>query len=107
MKRRMFETRYRKFERGADIYCRNCAFFYDGGPECRRHAPQPIAAMQWTLTNSQLEKLGVEPAEADTDTNYVWPRVDPKDWCGDFQASHEPVDTPSPSVTKDERERPL
>ena len=63
----------------AGMCCANCVYFErseDGYGECRRHAPQPNAAM----FIPKAEAIG------QIKTDIHWPKVYNNNWCGQFGA---------------------
>lgn len=51
------------------MHCEDCRFWFEDQSQCRRNAPQPMAG-----------------ASGGHDT--LWPRVEPQDWCGEYQPGY-------------------
>ncbi len=85
----------------AGMSCANCAFFErtnEGFGECRRHAPQPNAAVFVTKN----ESIGA------IKTDIHWPKVYNSNWCGQFSVrkKSQTDNTPPPAPVHKPRPRP-
>jgi hypothetical protein len=54
------------------VTCNECRFWFKTDSQCRRYAPQP---------SEVARSVGAAASPPDT----RWPRVEAKDWCGEFQ----------------------
>lgn len=73
--------------RAACQICRLCRFWAPeergdpaAGGACRREPPRVLATFAW---DPQEGLIGRSPLM--TETEGVWPRTDPDDWCGQWQ----------------------
>lgn len=77
----------------AGMNCAHCVYFERVGEnhgECRRHAPQPNAA----VFVSKMDQVGK------IKTDIHWPKVYDNNWCGQFGARKKGVAKPPESAAK-------
>ena len=62
--------------------CKDCCYFNEQMPDCRRHAPRPQ-----TFAEAVIHEYGAVELEGELHSgggHAWWPLVEEYDWCGEF-----------------------
>jgi hypothetical protein len=66
-----------------EIFCETCRFYSSFTGECRRYAPKP---RYWGRVTRDSKLLIDEDGDDGRLNDACWPKVNHRDWCGEFEA---------------------